>query len=125
VTDANDPAEPGIGELPRLARYVFRVMGRHDSICALENPYRDRIHFALDIEVKGGRMTRVGIGHAGLEGKERMRPLAPSEWPGELTGYVACLTPHLKAVAMDPAPAEGLYEPTYSFAGRPDGRRAP
>jgi len=125
VPDPNDPAEPGIGDLPRLARYVFRVMGGHDEVCPFENPFRDRVHFVLGLEVKGGRMVRVSLGHAGLEGGDRVLSLAPSDWPRELTEYVACLTPHLKAVAMDPAPADGAYSPAYSFAGRPAGRKAP
>lgn len=122
VPDPNDPAEPGIGDLPRLARYVFRVMGSHDEVCPFENPYRDSIHFALDVEVRAGRIVRVGLGQAGLGPEDGLQPLAPSEWPRELTEYVACLTPHLKAVAMDPAPADGSYEPAYSFGGRPGGR---
>jgi hypothetical protein len=123
--DPNDPTEPGIGDLPRLARYVFRVMGSHDEVCAFDNPFPDRVHFALDLEVRGGRIVRVGIGHAGLEGKGGVRSLAPSDWPRELREYVFCLTPHLEEVVMDPSPADGAYGPAYSFAARAAGTLRP
>jgi len=125
--DPDDPAEPGIPDLARLARYVFKTMQRHEEVCPFENPFRDPLHFALEIEVKGGRMTRVGLGHVGLEpatGTEA-RTLAAAQWPPELTAYVACLAPHLQAVAMAPSPADGGYEPVYSFGGRAAGRPAP
>ena len=127
TADPDDPAEPGISDLARLARYVFRAMQRHEEVCPFDNPFRDRLHFALDVEVKGGRMTRVGLGHVGLEppGASEARPLAAAQWPPELTGYVACLAPHLQAVAMAPSPADGSYEPAYSYGGRADGRPAP
>jgi len=127
AVDPDDPAEPGISDLARLARYVFRTMQRHEEVCPFDNPFRDQLHFALAIEVKGGRMARVGLGHVGLEpaaGGEA-RTLAQAQWPRELTGYVACLAPHLQAVAMAPSPADGSYEPAYSFSGRERGRPAP
>jgi hypothetical protein len=125
--DPDDPAEPGISDLARLARYVFRTMQRHEGICPFDNPLRDPLHFALQIEVKGGRMTRVGVGHVGVEpaGASEARTLAAGQWPRELTAYVACLEPHLKAVAMAPSPADGAYEPVYNFGGQAGGRPAP
>ena len=126
AVDPDDPAEPGIPDLARLARYVFRAMQRHDEVCPFDNPFRDRLHFALGIEVKAGRMTRLGLGHVGLEpagGEERT--LREAQWPRELTAYVACLGPHLRAVAMAPSPADGVYEPVYSFGGQAAGRPAP
>jgi hypothetical protein len=127
VVDPDDPAEPGISDLARLARHVFKAMQRHEEVCPFDNPFRERLHFALDIEVKGGRMTRVGLGHVGLEpaGASEARPLAAEQWPRELTGYVQCLAPHLQAVAMAPAPSDGAYEPAYSYGSRTDGRPAP
>jgi hypothetical protein len=127
TVDPDDPAEPGISDLARLARYVFKTMQQHEEVCPFDNPFRDRLHFALAIEVKGGRMTRVGLGHAGLEpgaGGET-RTLAEVQWPRELTAYVTCLGPHLGALAMAPAPVDGTYDPVYTFAGRPTGRTAP
>jgi hypothetical protein len=127
AVDPDDPAEPGIPDLARLARYVFRAMQRHDEVCPFDNPFRDRLHFALGIDVKVGRMTRVGLGHVGLEpaaGGEA-RTLTQAQWPRELTAYVACLAPHLQAVAMAPSPADGAYEPAYSYRGLPTGRPAP
>jgi hypothetical protein len=125
--DPDDPAEPGIPDLARLARYVYKTMQRHEEVCPFANPYRDRLHFALAVEVEGGRMTRVGLGHVGLElpGATEPRPLAAAQWPRELTGYVTCLAPHLQAVAMAPAPSDGTYEPAYAYGGRPDGRPVP
>ncbi len=127
AVDSEDPAEPGIGDLARLARYVFKTMQRHEEVCPFDNPLRDRLHFALAVEVKGGRMTRVALGHVGVEpgGATEARPLAAARWPRELTGYVSCLAPHLKAIEMEPAPADGAYEPAYAFGGREDGRPAP
>ena len=127
AVDPDDPAEPGIPDLARLARYVFRAMQRHDEVCPFDNPFRDRLHFALETEVKAGRMTRLGLGHVGLEpaaGGEA-RTLTEAQWPRELTAYVACLAPHLQAVEMAPSPADGVYEPVYSFRGREAGRPAP
>jgi hypothetical protein len=125
--DPDDPAEPGISDLARLARYVYKAMQRHEEVCPFASPFRDRLHFALAVEVKGGRMTRVGLGHVGLEppGTSETRPLAAAQWPRELTAYVECLAPHLQAVEMAPSPSDGTYEPAYSYGGRPDGRPAP
>ena len=127
AVDPDDPAEPGIPDLARLARYVFRAMQRHDEVCPFDNPFRDRLHFALEIEVKAGRMTRLGLGHVGLEpaAAGEARTLTQAQWPRELTAYVACLAPHLQAVEMAPSPADGVYEPVYSFRGREAGRPAP
>jgi hypothetical protein len=127
VSDPDDPAEPGISDLARLARYVFRTMQRHEETCPFDNPLRDPLHFALEIEVKGGRMTRVGVGHVGVEpaGAREARTLAAAHWPPALTAYVACLEPHLKAVTMAPSPDDGVYEPVYSFGGRATGEPAP
>ena len=126
AVDPDDPAEPGIPDLARIARYVFQAMQRHDEVCPFDNPFRDRLHFALEIEVKAGRMTRLGLGHVGLEpaGGEA-RTLTEAQWPRELTAYVACLAPHLQAAEMAPSPADGVYEPVYSFRGREAGRPAP
>jgi len=127
AVDPDDPAEPGIPDLARLARYVFKTMQRHEEVCPFENPLREPLHFALEIEVKKGRMARVGLGHIGLEAEAagKARTLAESQWPRELTAYVACLAPHLQAVAMAPSPADGAYEPVYSFGGQAAGRPAP
>ena len=125
--DPDDPAEPGIPDLARLARYVFKTMQRHEEICPFENPFRGQMHFALEIEVKAGRMTRVGLGHVGLEPETggEARTLAEKQYPRELTAYVTCLAPHLQAVAMTPSPADGSYEPVYSFGGQAAGRPTP
>jgi hypothetical protein len=123
----DDPAEPGIGDLPRLARYVFTAMQAHEEVCPFDNPFRERVHFALAIDVEGGRITRVGLEHVGVEPADgtAARTLAKAHWPRELAAYVACLGPHLEAVEMNPAPADGSYEPAYAFSGREDGRPAP
>jgi hypothetical protein len=119
--------DPDAPDLARLARYVFKAMQRHDAICPFDNPLRDRLHFALEVEVRSGRMARVGLGHVGLEPESggEARTLAEAEWPRELTAYVTCLAPHLQAVAMAPSPADGTYEPAYSFGGNATGRTAP
>ncbi len=125
AADSNDPAEPGITDLARLARYVFLTMQQHDAVCPLENPFRETLHFAFMIEVKGGRMTRVALSEVAVQGGSAKRALPKAQRPPEVAGYLACLEPHLKAVAMSPAPADGLYEPAYSFGGQPSGKPAP
>jgi hypothetical protein len=125
TADPNDPGEPGISDLARLARYVFRTMGRHEEVCPLQNPFRETLHFAFMIEVANGRMTRVALSEVAVQGKGAKRPLSKAQRPPEVAAYLACLEPHLKAVAMSPAPADGLYEPAYSFGGQPSGKPAP
>jgi hypothetical protein len=127
AVDPDDPAEPGISDLARLARYVFRTMQQHEEVCPFDNPFRDQLHFALAIEVKGGRMVSVGLGHVGVEpeGASEARALAKAQWPRELIAYATCLAPHLQAVEMAPSPADGAYEPAYSFGGQPAGRPVP
>lgn len=123
--DPNDPAEPGIPDLARLARYVFRAMQDHGAVCPLENPFRETLHFAFMIEVKGGRMPRVALSEVAVQDAGGRRALSLAQRPPEVAGYLACLEPHLKAIVMSPAPADGLYEPAYSYGGRPSGRPAP
>jgi hypothetical protein len=127
AVDPEDPAEPGISDLARLARYVFKTMQRHEEVCPFDNPFRDRLHFAIGVEVKAGRMVRVGLGHVGLEPEAggEARTLAEAQRPRELVAYVSCLAPHLGSVEMAPSPADGVYEPVYTFGGRPTGRPAP
>jgi hypothetical protein len=127
AADPDDPAEPGIPDLARLARYAFRTMQQHGDVCHLDNPFRDRLHFAIELEVKGGRMTRVALGHVGLEPEAagESRTLAEGQRPREIEAYVACLAPHLQAVTMAPSPADGTYEPVYGFSANPAGRPAP
>lgn len=125
TADPNDPAEPGISDLPRLARYVFRTMQRHEEVCPLQNPFRETLHFAFMIEVKGGRMTRIALSEVAVQDGGAKRALSKAQRPPEVAGYLACLEPHLKAVVMSPAPADGLYEPAYSFVGQPSGKPAP
>jgi hypothetical protein len=125
TTDPNDPSEPGISDLARLARYVFSTMQRHEDVCPLQNPFRDTLHFAFAIEVAGGRMTRVGLGEVAVDGSAGKRSLRQAQWPDALVGYVTCLAPHLQGLVMSPAPADGAYEPVYSFGGQPEGKPAP
>jgi hypothetical protein len=125
AVDPVDPAEPGITDLARLARYVFRTMQKHEQTCPFENPLQDRLHFALDVEVRAGRMARVGVGHAGHGGDPQQSHEIPREsFPQALTAYVECIAPHLKAVVMAPAPADGVYEPVYTYPGNPMGQAA-
>ena len=60
-----------------------------------------------------------------VEGAAGKRSLRQAQWPDALVGYVTCLAPHLQGVVMSPAPADGAYEPAYSFGGQPDGKPAP
>ena len=114
-----DGADSGVYRATPLSRDV--------EVCPFVNPFRDRLHFTLAVAVKGGRITRVGLGQVSVEraagGEPRTLPAA--RWPRELEGHVVCLAPHLQAVAMAPAPADGSCEPAYAYGGRPDGQPAP
>jgi hypothetical protein len=118
AVDRPDPTEAGIGELARLARYVFREMGERQGSCRLVNPLHDRLAFTLRIEVKRGRMRSLAIASARVEGGgSQPSPLPEAQWPDGLRSYVACLEPFLKALRMDPAPADEVYDADYSFGG--------
>jgi hypothetical protein len=77
------------------------------------------------VDVRAGRMTRVVLGHVGVEQGTAVRTLARDEWPSGLVAYLGCLEPHLEALAMDPSPADGTYEAAYSFPGLPGGSPTP
>jgi hypothetical protein len=115
-----DPSEPGISDLARLARYVFREMQAGERTCSFANPLHDPVSFAFHIEVSGGRMTKVHLAWVGTRVGEEIRPL-PSA-PPELTAYAECMKPILEAVRMDPPPADGVYQPEYSYPGHSAGR---
>jgi len=117
-TGAPDPAEPGLPDLVRLARYVFREMRRQQAVCSLSNPFPDSLSFVLVTEVKGGRIVGVRLGKAVLERGQEELPLPGGIPPNELVAYVDCLQPLLGAVEMAPAPADGTYEPVYSYPSR-------
>lgn len=110
-----DPAETGITDLARLARYVFREMQVAESICPFVNPLHDPLAFAFHVEVADQRMSHVHLAWAGVRAGEELQPLR--EPPAELTAYVECLAPRLEAARMDPAPADGEYQPEYSYPG--------
>jgi hypothetical protein len=114
-----DPAEPGIPDLARLARYVFREIRANEEACSFANPLHDDISFAFHIEVQGGRMTTAHLAWIGTRVGEEVRPLPAA--PPELVAYVECLRPLLQAVRMDPTPADGVYQPEYSYPGHPTG----
>jgi hypothetical protein len=115
-----DPAEPGIPDLARLARYVFREIRAGERACSFTNPLRDDVSFAFHIEVRGGRMTTVHLAWVGTRVGQEIRPLPAA--PPELVSYAGCLAPLLEAVRMDPAPADGVYQPEYSYPGHRTGR---
>ncbi|MCG6926936.1 MAG: hypothetical protein LJF30_16720 [Acidobacteria bacterium] len=117
---APDPAEAGISDLARVARYVFREMRMGQYVCSFTNPLRDPVSFAFHIEAQGGRMTKVHLAWAAVQHAQDRHRLEPP--PPELSGYVECLTPRLQAVVMDPAPADGTYQPEYSYPGVPGGQ---
>jgi len=116
---APDPSEAGISDLARLARYVFREMRVAQGVCSFVNPLRDPVSFALHIEVRAGRMTEVHLAWAGVRHADDIHRLEPP--PPELRAYVECLTPRLQAVAMEPAPVDGTYQPEYSYPGHTAG----
>jgi hypothetical protein len=115
--DRPDPAEPGISDLARLARYIFREMGAPAGGCALDNPLHDPLSFTLRVAVKGGRMTSVTLAAAHVERNGAVQPLPPAQWPRELPAYDACLEPGLRALRLEPAPADDTYDADYSFPG--------
>jgi hypothetical protein len=100
-------------------------MQEHEAACPLQNPFADKLHFAFEIEVAGGRMTNVGLAKLALDGSLGRLELLRRQWPPELVSYVGCLAPHLEALQMSPAPADGRYQPFYSLSGTPGGRGLP
>jgi hypothetical protein len=114
-SDLPDPAEPGIPDLARLARYVFAEMHAVEDVCSFSNPLPDPLSFAFHVDVRAGRMTQTHLAWAGVRARSEIRRL--ESVPPELTAYVSCLTPRLEAVRMDPAPADGTYQPEYGYPG--------
>jgi hypothetical protein len=110
-----DPTEPGISDLARLARYVYREMRAGEGVCPFSNPLHDPLSFAFHIEVDAGRMTQTHLAWAGVRAGGEIRRL--ESVPPELTAYVGCLGSRLETVRMDPAPADGTYQPEYSYPG--------
>jgi len=117
AVDRPDPTEPAIPDLARVARYVFREMGAPAGNCALANPLHDPLAFTLRIAVRRGRIASVTLASARVERGGAPQALAQPEWPRELRDYVACLEPGLRALRMDPAPADDTYDAEYSFPG--------
>jgi hypothetical protein len=114
-----DPAEPGISDLARLARYVFREMRLAQDACPFANPLEDPISFAFHIDVQGGAIASAHLAWVGVRHGEEIHQI---EAPPELTAYAECLAPRLEAVTMAPAPADDVYKPEYSYPGRAGGR---
>ncbi len=114
-----DPTEPNLPDLVRLARYAFRVIRTTQGLCSFQNPLTDQLAYTLEIEVKGGRVTRSALVGARVEHPAAPLPLPEASWPQALVDYVACLGPHLEATSMMPAPADGVYRPEYVAQGSP------
>ncbi len=110
-----DPAEPAITDVARLARYVFREMRVARGACPFVNPLHDRLAFAFHVEVTGGHMREVHLAWAAVHADGEPEPLETP--PPELTAYADCLAPRLEAMRMSPAPADGAYQPEYSYPG--------
>jgi hypothetical protein len=117
--DVPDPAEPDISDLARLARYVFREMRLAEDACPFANPLQDPISFAFHIDVEQGRIADAHLAWAGVRHGDEVHQV---EVPPELVAYGECLELRLKAVVMAPAPADGVYNPEYSYPGRAGGR---
>jgi hypothetical protein len=114
-----DPAEPGISNLARLARYVFREMRLAQDACPFANPLEEPLSFAFHIDVQSGAIADAHLAWAGLRHGDEIHQI---EAPPELTAYAECLVPRLEAAPMAPAPADGVYRPEYSYPGRAGGR---
>jgi len=112
-----DPTEPGLSDLARVARYLFREMQRRETECRSDNPYADTLAYRLRVRVVGSRFADVELAGARLTVGERSTTLEPGEWPVSLSSYVACLRPFLQELEMSPAPADGVYEPEYGLPG--------
>jgi hypothetical protein len=111
-----DPAEPGISNLARVARYVFREMRLAEDECPFVNPLPDALSFAFHIEIRDGRVADAHLAWAGVRHGDEIHRI---EAPPELTAYAECLEPRLEAVAMAPAPADGTYRPEYGYPPGP------
>jgi hypothetical protein len=114
-----DPTEPNLPDLVRVARYTFRVIRTTQGLCSFQNPLTDQLAYTLEIEVRGGRVTRSALVGARVEHPAAPLPLPEASWPQALVDYVACLGPHLEAMSMMPAPTDGVYRPDYVAQGSP------
>jgi hypothetical protein len=114
-----DPAEPGLPDLQRIARHLFREMHLIDDHCSLHNPLSERVGYVVEVEVRGGaieraELTRASVGSAGSE-----RELPREAWPEALEAYAKCLPQHLRGLDLEPAPADGVYRPDYAVRPEP------
>ena len=76
-----DPEEPGISDLARVARYVFRAMQQHDTSCSASNPFLDPLRITLAVRVQDGRIVEATLAGLALQRGGDVRPLEGAEWP--------------------------------------------
>jgi hypothetical protein len=122
AADSFDPQAPGLSDLARLSRYVFREMGRGAARCAPEPVPSGRIGYTLEIEVASGRIASARLATVTAELGGFTAPLLPERWPRELVASVECLEPHLRAISMSTPPADGVYASRFALGGSHAGR---
>lgn len=104
-----DPSEPGISDLARLARHVFKVMAARQRECAIKGLPPGRLSYQIDVEVREGRIAAASLGGVSAMSSREPVPLARPDWPVPILEFVRCLEPHLVGLALAPAPADGAY----------------
>lgn len=125
----DDPEAPGLTDLARLSRYVFREMQRRGE-CAPEAATSGRLDYTLELAVEGGRIASAKLVGVSAELGGFAAPLLPERWPRSLVDSVGCLEPHLQALRLATPPADGVYESHFSLGGAaarppaPEGRAA-
>jgi len=114
-----DPQAPGLTDLARLSRYVFREMRRRGEECAPDPAPAGRVDYTLELEVASGRIRAARLATVSAELGGFTAPLLPERWPPGLVASIECLAPHLKALPMPTAPADGVYESRFSMGESP------
>lgn len=109
------PDEPGITDIARISRYVFREMNARAE-CALDPLPPGRYDYVYDVTVAKGRITEARLSSVAHVEEAGSHAVAKQQWPPALEKRIACLLPHLKRLEMAPPPADGTY-PTRFVAG--------
>jgi len=118
-----DPHSPGLPDLARISRYVFREMQLRQDECGLAAPLETAVDYAVAVEVAAGAVVSAQLAAAEVTVAGVKLPLSKEQWPPELGRRIACLEPHLQQMSMAPAPADGRYETRFSLAAPPAAAR--
>lgn len=112
------PDEPGISDIARVSRYVYREMNTRPE-CDLVGLPSGRYDYVYDVTVAKARITGARLNGVALVGAVGSQALAPAQWPPALAKRLDCLLPHLKRLELQPVPADGVYAARFVASGPP------